>query len=152
MPYLVTAIDMTVAAVFWLTLAVGGFLFYRAFHLRVLPWLGCYLVASYASANLMYLYFHPFSQSSGHPVDLHSGVVSAAMITDIIEHTANLLAVVLALSEVAVLGARAQAGVVPSGLRCFVLVHAYTRALGITLLILALALPLPAIIYYYTHR
>src|SRR5881392_2453663 len=152
MIYLVTGIDMALAAAFWLTLAAGCFVLYRAFRLRVLPWIGAYLVVSFASTNLMYFYFHPFVQSTGQPVDPHSGLAAAAMVASIIEHSANLLAVVLALAEVAVLGARAQGGVAASGLGYFARVHAYTRVLGITLLILALVLPLPAILYYYTHR
>ena len=151
MIYLLTGIDMTLAAAFCLTLAVGCFLLYRAFRLRVLPWIGAYLVVSFVSANVMYVYFHRLGVSYGAPPDPHSGVTVAAMVANVIERSANLLAAVLALAEVAVLGGRGQAGIAGGGLRWLVRVHAYTRALGITLLLLALALPLPAIICYYTH-
>jgi hypothetical protein len=148
----VMGIDMALAAAFWLTLAAGCFLLYHAFRLQVLPWIGAYFVVSYVSANVMYVYFLRLGVSSGTPPDPHSGVTVAATVATMIEHSANLLAAVLALAEVAVLGGRGQADIMGgAGLRWLVRVHAYTRALGITLLILALALPLPAIICYYTH-
>ncbi len=151
MIHLLTGIDMALAAAFWLTLAAGCFLLYHAFRLQVLPWIGAYLVVSYVSANVMYVYFLRLGVSSGTPPDPHSGVMVAAMAATMIEHSANLLAAVLALAEVAVLGSRGQARIAEAGLRWLARIHAHTRALGITLLILALVLPLPAIICYYTH-
>ena len=142
---------MALAAAFWLTLAVGCLLLYRAFSLRVLPWIGAYLVLSVVSANVMYIYFHRLGVSYGAPPDPHSGVIVAAMVANIIEHSADLLAVILALAEVAVLGGRGQAGNGGAGLRWLARVHAYTRSLGITLLLLALARPLPAVICYYAR-
>jgi hypothetical protein len=149
MIYLFSGIAMALAGAFWLILAAGCFLLYRRYHLRVLPWLVAYWIVSYAADNVVYLLFH----ARGLPttVDPRSDAALAGMAVAILGYLGNLLAMALVIGEIALLGARGQVREVSFGLGLFVRAHQHTRKFGITLLLLALALPLPSIIYYYRH-
>jgi len=150
MIYLVGGIGMAISAAVWLALAAGCFLLYRTFRLPVLPWVATYVVLAFLTSNLRYLCFSRVVDVSQH-VDPHSTVAVAAAVSVIIEDCGVLLVVILLVAEVAVLAMRATGIDRAPGLHLLAGIHAHTRALGITLVLLALVSPLPAIIYYYTH-
>jgi hypothetical protein len=151
MIYFVGGVGMAVSAAVWLAAAAGGFVLYRTFRLRALPWVAAYIVLDFLTSNVRYLYFSRLVDLSERHVDPHSAVSLTAAVCSIIEDTGVLLVVILLLTEVAVLAMRATGTASGPGLELLAKVHAHTRELGIALVLLALVSPLPVIIYYYAH-
>jgi hypothetical protein len=149
--YFVFGLDVALSLAFWLVLAAGCFLFYRTFRLRVLPWVASYIVLAYLTAQVPTFYFRRLPQPSGSQVDPHSGVALAAGVSSVIQNTGALIVAILLLAEIVVLAARSHPSGVPRGLHILAGAHGHTRSLGIALIVLALAYPLPAVIYYYAH-
>jgi hypothetical protein len=116
-----------------------------------LPWVAAYIVLAFLTSQVTHFYFRRLAQSYGPHVDPHSGVSFAAMVASLIQDTGALLVAVLLLAEAAVLATRSHDSPIPRELRLLARTHAHTRTLGIVLIGLALAYPLPALIYYYTH-
>ena len=125
---------------------------YRAVRLPVLPWLAAQYAIAFAAGTVAGQYFHqilPHDTGPGHlpPAPL----LSLALIAGFIADLSVFLAVVLILSEVAVLIGRAYSDVRSPILQFFVRIHTYIHPIGATAIVLALLEPLLPVIYYYSH-
>ena len=151
MSYVVSGIEIGLTAALKVGLGVGCFLLYRAFRLRVLPWIASYSMMSFLTAQLMHVYAHRIRSEQSGEVDPHSTLASVAMLSSIMEDAALILIALLVFAEMAQLAMRAEHSSAAPGVRFLTRTHAYARQLGITLVLLALALPFPLIIYFYTR-
>jgi hypothetical protein len=143
---------MALSLAFWLVLAAGCFLLYRTFRLRVLPWVASYIVLASLTAAVPPFYFRGLTPPPDWQADPHSGIFFASVASSIIQHAGALIVASLLLAEVVVLAQRSHPSGLPRALQVLARTHAYTRSLGIVLIVLALLYPLPAMIYHYYAR
>ena len=125
---------------------------YRAVRLPVLPWLAAQYAIAFVAGTVSSEYFRrilPHDTGPGHspPAPLFTLALVAGFMADL----SVVLAVVLILSEVAVLIGRAYSDVRSPILQFFVRVHTYVRPIGSAAIFLALLEPLLPVIYYYSY-
>jgi hypothetical protein len=138
------------------------FVLYRAVRLPVLPWIGLYYAVAIIAIPVMQYYGHRIAQSGHGPevmssgrfsdAFLHSPLALATFVAMALDYTGELLVLILAFSEAAVLVERVYPEVRSRLLRGLTLIHSHTRTVGIVSITVTALMPVPAMLYFYTHR
>ena len=156
---------VTFSSVLWLAwwLLIFGMCLtlYRAVRLPALLWIGLYYAVSIVAVLAMQYYGHRIAQSGrvpnmpasgGLPRDFSpSPLALATAVATTLDYAGDLLVVILAFSEAAVLVRRVYPDVNSKLLGALALAHSHTRAIGIAAIVVTVLLPMPAIMYFYTH-
>ena len=127
-------------------------LVYRAVRLATLPWLAAQYGIAWLAGIASTIYFRrilPPHMAEGHlpPPPLAALGMTAGFAADL----SVLLAILLLLSEAAVLISRAYPDVRSRLLALFVQLHGYVRPIGIAAILLAVLEPALPMAYYYSH-
>jgi hypothetical protein len=155
--YALITFSSVVWLVWWLLIFTMCFTLYRAVRLPALWWIGLYYAVGIVAVPLMQYYGHRIAQSGYVPEVtssefIRSPAALAVSIATTLDYAGNLLAIILAFSEAAVLVRRVYPDVQSRVLRVLSVAHAHTRAVGIAAIVFTALLPVPAMIYFYTHR
>ena len=139
----------------WLLACTFCFTLYRAVRLPALPWIGLYYAVGIVTVPLMEYY----GDRIGTSLRLHDvkpsavpGISLGTFIATTLDYGGDLLVLILALSEGAVLVGRAHPEVHSRLLQALVALRRHTRVIGMVAIFLTALLPVPAMIYFYTHR
>ena len=140
----------------WLLACAFCFALYRAIRLQSLPWIGLYYAVGIVAVPLMEYYGHRAFNSSQlpdlKPSDFPPPMLLGAFIATTLDYGGDLLVLILALSEGAVLVRRVYPETRSRLLQALVALHRHTRTVGIVAVLLTALLPAPAMIFFYTHR
>ncbi len=162
MIYSIFAFGSVLWLAWWTLVCATCFVLYRAVRLQVLPWIGLYYAVGIIAIPLMQYYGHRIAQSGQGPemtpggrlpdAFLHSPLALAASVATALDYAGDLLVLILAFSEAAVLVERVYPEVRSRLLRGLALIHSHTRTIGIVAIVVTALMPVPAMLYFYTHR
>ncbi|MEO6971679.1 MAG: hypothetical protein ABI217_12395 [Chthoniobacterales bacterium] len=140
----------------WLLACAFCFALYRAIRLQSLPWIGLYYAVGIVAVPLMQYYGHRISISlhlpDMKPSDFPPRMMLGTFIATTLDYGGDLLVLILALSEGAVLVGRVYPEARSRLLQALVALHRHTRMIGIVAILLTALLPVPAMIYFYAYR
>jgi hypothetical protein len=140
----------------WLLACAFCFALYRSIRLRVLPWIGLYYAVGIVAVPLMEYYGHRAGSSlrlSGmRPSDLPPSMLLGTFIATTLDYGGDLLVLILALSEGAVLVRRLYPEASSRLVQALVALHRHARTIGIVAILLTALLPVPAMVYFYAYR
>lgn len=162
MTYSIFAFGSVLWLAWWLLVGAMCFVLYRAVRLPVLPWIGLYYAVSIIAIPVMQYYGHRIAQNGHGPETapggqltaafLHSPLVLSMSVATALDYAGDLLVLSLAFSEAAVLVRRVYPEVRSRLLRGLALIHSHTRTVGIVAIVVTALMPVPAMLYFYTHR
>jgi hypothetical protein len=139
----------------WLLACAFCFTLYRAVRLPALPWIGLYYAIGIVAVPLMEYYGDRIGSSlhlhDVRPEDFPAGLSLGTLIATTLDYGGDLLVLILVLSEGAVLVGRVHPDAHSKLLQVFVALHQHTRTIGTVAILLTAFLPVPAMIYFYTH-
>jgi uncharacterized protein with PQ loop repeat len=160
--YSIFAFGSALWLAWWILVCAMCFVLYRAVRLPVLPWIGFYYAVGIIAIPVMQYYGHRIAQSgqgpevtsSGRLPDafLHSPLALATSGATALDYAGDLLVLMLAFSEAAVLVGRVYPEVSSRLLRGLTGIHLHIRTIGLVAIILTALMPVPAMLYFYTHR
>lgn len=142
-------------SLWWVVLVTFCFVVYHSYRLAALPWILAHFVVALITVPLSQaLFAGVLPPPSATPTLLHpfAGPIQLPLVCAwSIGALADLVVLVLALSEIARLLAQGLPGPNPFFIRLLLRAHVHVRALGLTAVLLAAADPLPALIYRSLH-
>ena len=161
MIYSIVTLSSVLWLLWWLLIFAMCLTLYRAVPLPTLRWIAVYYAVGIVAVPVMQYFGHrialsghvPEATSNGGLPDsfLHSPLALTACVATTLDYAGDLLILILAFSEAAVLVRRVYPEIHSRLLQCLILAHAHTRTIGIVAVILAALLPVPAMLYFYTH-
>jgi hypothetical protein len=138
----------------WVVLITFCFAVYHWYRLAALPWILAHFVVALITVPVSQALFAGMLPPSATPTFLHpfAGPIQLPLVCAwSIGALADLVVLVLALSEVARLLTQGLPGPNPLFIRLLLRAHFRVRALGLTAVLLAAAGPVPALIYRSLH-
>lgn len=141
-------------SLWWVVLITFCFVVYHCYRLAALPWILAHFVVALITVPLSQALFAGMLPPSAAPTLLHplAGPIQLPLCCAwFIGALADLVVLVLALSEIARLIVQVVPGPTPFLIRMLLRAHTHVRALGLTAVLLAAAHPLPALIYRSLH-
>jgi hypothetical protein len=159
--YAIFTFNSVLWLIWWLLIVSMCFTVYRAIRLPALLWIGVYYAVSIVAVPVMQYYGHRIEQSGHLPAltssgrfpsnFVHSPLALATLAAATLDYAGDILVLILAFSEAAVLLRRVYPDVRSTLLRVLAAAHVHIRALGIAAIVVTALLPVPMMAYFYTH-
>ena len=161
MIYSIVTFGFAMWLAWWLLVFTLWVALYRALQLPALGWIGVYYAIWIVAFVIREYYGYRISESGYGPEHSSAGRLAADYIRSpfsiatciqaTLEYAGDLLVLVLAFSEAAVLVRRVHPDVRSWVLQTLTAAHRRTRVLGIAAIIVTALLPVPWLIYFYTR-